>query len=301
MSKSLFIIPFLLCSYLGTSQTDDAITDSVGIKLKLIQPGSFKRENNHPVEITKAFYIGVYEVTQSQFEKVMGFNPAKYMNPDCPVVFITWNEAVEFCRKLCQSEAATYRLPTEAEWEYAARAGTEMPFPGDGQGDYAWFRENIDQQPPFKGEINDPGQKAIYEAMKKAIEARAADFQGIRIGRGTPQLVGQKKPNPWGLYDMSGNVAEYCSDWFDRNYFKVSPSKDPQGPPEPPLRDVEGLPKIPWPMKVVRGGCWYSYSAEISSSGRSLTAVDEKNEYIGFRVVREKIMDGVLIASGRNQ
>ncbi|MHC4399825.1 MAG: formylglycine-generating enzyme family protein [Planctomycetota bacterium] len=186
------------------------ITNSIGMKLVEIPAGEFTMGSDaftdakpqHRVRITKPFYLGATEVTQGQYEKVMGKNPShfKESGPDAPVENVSWDDAQEFCRKLSElaeeKEAGRrYRLPTEAEWEYACRAGSAKKYCyGDDEsrlGDYAWYDKN---------------------------------------SNGKTQQVGQKKPNAWGLYDMHGNVWERCADWYDSGYYANSPTDDPTGP-----------------------------------------------------------------------
>ena len=161
----------------------------------------------HLVTISKPFYMGVTEVTQAQYEAVMGTNPSANKGPTNPVEYVTWNDATEFCRKLSERTHRTVRLPTEAEWEYACRAGTTTRFSfGDSDralGDYAWHKGN---------------------------------------SAGTSHPVGQKKPNAWGLYDMHGNVWEWCADWYGS--YPTGPSTDPQGAASGDKR-------------VFRGRTWY--------------------------------------------
>jgi formylglycine-generating enzyme required for sulfatase activity len=184
--------------------------DGVSMDLVYIKPGSFVMggENTkdgkwecvevpkHPVTLTKGYYMGKYEVTQAQFQKIMGSNPSKAAkDPNCPADTISEQDAVEFCDKLAELTGRDTRLPTEAEWEYACRAGsTTKWFFGDDPatlGEYAWF------------EANDGGKS---------------------------HPVGQKKPNPWGLYDMCGNVCERVSDTYAKDYYAKSPKEDPTGP-----------------------------------------------------------------------
>jgi formylglycine-generating enzyme required for sulfatase activity len=150
----------------------------------------------HAVKITKGFYLGKYEVTQAQYQLITGENPSKAAtDPNCPADTIGEQGAVEFCARLAAKTGRGVRLPTEAEWEYACRAGTTTRwFFGDDPakyGDYAWFQDN---------------------------------------DGGKSHPVGQKKPNPWGLYDMYGNVCERVSDVYARDYYANSPKEDPVGP-----------------------------------------------------------------------
>jgi len=217
-------------------------TNSIGMKLVLIPPGEFQMGNDrsdksqddgsdtpqHKVRITNAFYLGVTEVTQEQYQRVMGQNPSKFEgDPQRPVETVSWEDAVEFCRRLNEMEGVTSRLPTEAEWEYACRAGSSTTFCyGDEYSaelaEYAWWDQTAG---------------------------------------GTTHPVAQKKPNAWGLYDMHGNVFEWCNDWFDRNYYKHSPSDDPPGP-DATVDDkrsmstsLENWRRNQW-HRVFRGGCW---------------------------------------------
>jgi formylglycine-generating enzyme required for sulfatase activity len=150
----------------------------------------------HEVTLTKGFYLGKYEVTQAQFEAIMGTNPSgSSKGPDFPVDTVSEQDAREFCAKLAEKTGKEARLPTEAEWEFAARAGSQTKwFFGDfpsALGEYAWFKDNAG---------------------------------------GKSHSVGQKKPNPWGLYDIYGNVCERISDTYAKNYYAQGPKVDPTGP-----------------------------------------------------------------------
>lgn len=168
----------------------------------------------HPVILTDDFLLGQFEVTQRHFHIVMGTNPSWFrrvgrgqealgwsIDPDTlPVEMVSWQDAIEFCNRLGnlteeRTAGRRYRLPTEAEWEYASRAGRSTKwFFGDDPskiGDYAWYKDN---------------------------------------GGAKSHPVGQKKPNPWGFYDIYGNVCERISDKYHKNYYSVSPAKDPTGP-----------------------------------------------------------------------
>jgi formylglycine-generating enzyme required for sulfatase activity len=161
----------------------------------------------HRVEISHPFYLGTYAVTQAQWEAVMGYNPSHFKgDPERPVEGVSWDEAQRFIEKLAAQEGVTtYRLPTEAEWEYVARAGTATVYSfGDNAvllGEYAWYSDNAG---------------------------------------GTTHAVGQRQPNDWGLYDMHGNVWEWVQDWYSRDYYQQSPRRDPPGPTQGRGRVLRG-------------------------------------------------------------
>ena len=183
--------------------------DDISMEFVYIKPGTFvmggedathgkwhgTETPKHEVTLTKGYYMAKYEVTQEQFQKIMGSNPSKASKkPKCPADNIGEGDAVDFCNKLAAMSGKSVRLPTEAEWEYACRAGTTTKyFFGDTPeklGEYAWFKDN---------------------------------------DGGSSHPVGLKKPNPWGLYDMVGNVVERVSDRYSKDYYKRSPKKDPTG------------------------------------------------------------------------
>ena len=177
-------------------------SNTLGMEFKPIIGGTFTMGDKdyapaHRVTLTKAFELGVYGVTQKQYEQVMGTNPSEYKGAQNPVDTVSWHEAVEFCRKLSalpaeQAAGRVYRLPTEAEWEYSCRGGTTTLYSfGDDEsqlGQYAWYNQNSGN---------------------------------------TTYAVGGKKPNPWGLYDMHGNEWEWCEDWY--GVYAPSASEDPMG------------------------------------------------------------------------
>ena len=173
---------------------------------KFDQQAKKEETPQHKVTITKPFYIGIYEVTQEQWLAVMGSNPSYNIGRNNPVEQVSWYDIQEFIKRLNQMEGhKRYRLPTEAEWEYAARAGTTTNyFFGDDTDkltDYAWYREN-------SGKKTHP--------------------------------VGQKLPNPWGLYDILGNVREWVQDRYGEAYYQESPEEDPQGPSTGEFRIYRG-------------------------------------------------------------
>jgi formylglycine-generating enzyme required for sulfatase activity len=194
-----------------------------GVTMKLIQipPGKFvmgspdneagrtKHEGpQREVTITNPFYLGVYDVTQEQYEAVTGENPSKFKGPTNPVEMVSWDDAADFCKKLSEKTARKVRLPTEAEWEFACRAGSKTCyFFGDDAkqlGDYAWFAGNSNSR---------------------------------------THPVGLKKPNAFGLYDMLGNVFQWCGDWYAEDYYGKGENVDPQGPADGSIH-------------VLRGGSW---------------------------------------------
>jgi formylglycine-generating enzyme required for sulfatase activity len=186
------------------------IGDGLTMEMVYIKPGTFVMGGEsttdgrfecvevpkHEVTLTRGFYLGKYEVTQAQYEAIMGTNPSRSTKaPDCPVDNVGEAEALEFCMKLAEKTGHETRLPTEAEWEYASRAGRDSKwfFGNDPSrlGEYAWFKDNADAK---------------------------------------SHPVGLKKPNPWGLYDIYGNVCERISDKYSRGYYAKSPKVDPTGP-----------------------------------------------------------------------
>ncbi len=234
-----------------------AATNSIGMKLRLIPAGEFTMgspatesdrgddETQHGVSITKPFYLGVTEVTQEQYQKVMGTNPSYFKGPQNPVEKVSWADAVEFCGKLSAMPAEktaghVYRLPTEAEWEYACRSGTTTAYGfGDDAsrlGYYGWFNGNSDSK---------------------------------------THPVGEKKPNAWGLYDMHGNVWEWCQDWGG-DY--------PSGSATDPTGATSDL------YRVRRGGGWYGNAGYCRSAGRGRGDSPEgRYDRLGFRVLRSSI------------
>jgi formylglycine-generating enzyme required for sulfatase activity len=240
----------------GSTKTDSVdrqpgkgMTNSIGMKLVYIQPGEFQMGSNdgeddekplHTVKISKGFYMGIYEITQEQYQKVMGNNPSHFKGEDnLPVETVSWDAAVEFCKKLSQKEGKTYRLPTEAEWEYACRAGTTTKFSfGEDEsrlGDYAWYRQNS-------------GSKT--------------------------HLVGTLKPNAWGLYDLHGNVWEWCQDWYATDWYSKTPAENP-------LNESYGDKK----KRILRGGGWSYLALNCRVSNRNSSNPFYRLSYFGFRVV----------------
>ena len=221
----------------------------IGMQFKLIRNGEFMMGSSegdpdtrseetpqHLVCLTKPYCFGVYEVTQTQFERVMDVNPSQSKNAHCPVDSVSWDEAMTFCQKLSELDVHfNYRLPTEAEWEYACRAGTMTRYScgNDLDARAAWTKRNSDRE---------------------------------------AHPVGQMRPNPWGLYDMHGNVHEWCLDHWKDGYGDSSPQDDPNGPPA-------------GTEHVFRGGSFAHDFKTCRSASRRHAALDYQGATIGFRVV----------------
>jgi len=252
-------------------KTEATVTNSIGMKLKLIPAGEFTMGSakspqeivrlfdldegkanyftdehpQHKVRITKSLFLGVTEVTQSQWEAVMKTRPWSGQEDvregaDHPASYVSWEDAKTFCDRLGKKEGVTYRLPTEAESEYACRAGTttEYNFGEDRSrlDDYAWCHWKVD---------------AVVEKYA--------------------HCVGQKRPNSFGLYDMHGNVAEWCQDWYGADYYAESPPHDPPGPDRGSFR-------------VFRGGCWGNDAWNCRSARRHRPGPTHRLSTMGFRV-----------------
>ncbi|WP_349999116.1 formylglycine-generating enzyme family protein [Stenotrophomonas lacuserhaii] len=264
------VIAAFACGLSATAVAADSVTtNSVGMQFVLIPAGSYRmgspdsdgearafEKPQHRVTLSRSFYLGRFEVTQAQWEAVMGSNPytqdrsnpyynlpgmaERITRPEHPAT-VSWNDAEAFIAHLNAREGQQrYRLPTEAEWEYAARAGTTTIYSfGDDARQlvpHAWFGE---------------------------------DFQ-----RGGTHPVGQKAPNPWGLYDIHGNAWEWVQDWYDPNYYARSPEVDPQGPDSGTKR-------------VVRGGSWHVTATSWRTAFRRDYEPDYRGISIGFRVLME--------------
>jgi formylglycine-generating enzyme required for sulfatase activity len=198
----------------------------------------FKREMPQHLVNLQEFYLGKYPITQEQYQAIMGKNPSNFKNnPKNPVEQVSWNDAQEFCQKLSDKTKKNYRLPSEAEWEYACRAGTQTRYYfGDDEKllwEYAWYNEN---------------------------------------SGGKTHPVGQKKPNNWGLFDMHGNVWEWCEDGWHDNY-KNSPKNGTA------WNDNHSQTKA----RVTRGGSWFYDPRDCRSAYRG--HFDNRYFNLGFRVV----------------
>jgi formylglycine-generating enzyme required for sulfatase activity len=273
---------------------------SIGLEMSLVPAGTMMLgspdgesgrkadEKLHRVQMTRSFLLGTYEVTQEEWARVMRTvpswfgpeGPGKDKVPDGafnrhPVERVTWYDAIEFCNKLSAMDGfqpyykladvvregasikaakvtiaggSGYRLPTEAEWEYACRSGTTTPF-------------------HFGAGSN--GQKANVKGM--TFTGYGGTVRGPDLQRTAP--VGNYEPNPWGLCDMHGNVAEWCWDWYRGEYYGEGPERDPAGPETGHQR-------------VARGGSWMLNETSSRSAARGLQTPDESKEHTGFRVAR---------------
>jgi formylglycine-generating enzyme required for sulfatase activity len=185
----------------------ERITNELGMKFVKIPAGTFLMGDGEPiakhqVTLTQPFYLQVTEVTQEEWESVMGSNPSAFSGcPTCPVEGISWEEVQGYVSALEEVSTGSYRLPTEAEWEYATRAGLDSLH--------------------FFGEY-DPGELERYAWCHETQTNPGLDF--------LTHPVAQKLPNQWGLYDVLGNVYEWVQDWSDWSYYSEEPKTDPQGP-----------------------------------------------------------------------
>jgi formylglycine-generating enzyme required for sulfatase activity len=245
------------------------VRNSIGIELKLIPSGTFTmgqkggetNETPHKVTLTKPYYMGVYPVTNAQWKRVMGNVPSEWKDADRPVERVSWNDVVEFCRKLSalpeeQNAGRVYRLPTEAEWECACRAGTTTPYSfGElEEGEFCW-----------DGEDDDGNAIGGTEKTSNFFDYGWCEENSEKCTR----PAGMKKPNPWGLFDMHGNVREWCYDWYDD--YRNSAVTDPQGPSN-------------GSMKVIRGGSWNNAAGRCGSVSRFAVDPSVRHNEVGFRL-----------------
>lgn len=220
------------------------------------------------------FYMGQTEVTQALWKTVMGDNPSYFNGENLPVEMVSWDDVQEFIKKLNQMTGRTFRLPTEAEWEYAARGGESTSL---------YTGENI----RISGVINSPnldklawyggncGQDYTYRAgcdVSKGWDISDWDEKQYNDSKGGTHPVGLKQPNRYGLYDMLGNVWEWCSDWFGKDYYSNGFQTNPKGPSLGSYR-------------VIRGGSWDSYACCCRVADRCYISPDYRDQYIGFRLV----------------
>ncbi len=224
--------------------------NGVKLELVLIPAGEFmmglpdsdkigfdSEKPQHRVRITKPFYLGKYLVTQEQWKAVTGNNPSYFQGPKNPVETVSWDDCQKFLEKLyAKVGGGKFRLPSEAQWEYACRAGSKTRY---------WFGDN---------------------------ESKLGDYAWYFANSGSkPHPVGEKKPNAWGLYDMHGNIWEWCQDWYDGGYYANSPTDDPTGPTTGSVR-------------VYRGGHWYGLARDCRSASRDARGPGDHLGILGLRV-----------------
>jgi len=195
----------------------------------------------HRIQISKPFYMSKYEVTQEQYYIVSKYKSSRFKQEGGPVENVSWDQADRFCRKLSGMKGDTYRLPTEAEWEYACRASSQGRF-------YFGF---------------DPTYSKIEQYAWYSVNSNSSTHP-----------VGEKKPNSFGLYDMHGNVSEWCGDWYASDYYRQSKTVDPHGP-------LHGK------SRVLRGGSWFHRARDCRSANRSNLEPIYIRNYVGFRIVLE--------------
>ena len=269
----LALIAGVLAEYALTvksyQQGEDRVIEMNGVKmtLKYVKAGTFTMgspssekdrydsESQHRVTLTKDYWLGETEVTQEQYKAVMGRNPSYFSKGGkYPVETVSWKDAMAFCKRLTKAERANgnlpdgyeYTLPTEAQWEYACRAGTTTPF---SFGSTLNYRANYDGNYPY-GNV---GKDRYLECTAE---------------------VGSYAPNDWGLYDMHGNVEEWCRDWYGD--YPGGAVTDPQGPSSGSDR-------------VIRGGSWLNRAVECRSASRSLNGPSYRNNHNGFRVALSSV------------
>ncbi len=252
-----------------------------------LKADAFQNEHpQHPVWIKRPFFLGAYHVTRGQFQRFVdatGYktdaekdgkggtgwsvdkferkpeftwrNPGFTQTDEHPVLIVSWDDAMQFCRWLSRKERAEYRLPTEAEWEYACRAGTTTRW---------WCGDNAEALTKVAN-VADATLKAASSRWKYTI--RGSD------GYAFTSPVGSFRPNRFGLYDMCGNAFQWCADWYDAKYYDISPTDDPKGP-------------LGGTLRVLRGGSWSFLPASSRSSSRLHVAPGLRSAIAGFRVVR---------------
>jgi len=213
------------------------------------EEGRCENELQHEVTLTKGFWIGVCPVTQEQWLSVMGSNPSYFPDFTRPVDTVSWQEAIEFCENLKEKMGLGVRLPTEAEWEYAARGGTATP--------YYWGHDLNGRQANCDGTYPcGVSQMGPYLARTSAVGTYAEGY-----------------PHPWGLLDMLGNVWEWCMDWYDAEFFLRCPKYDPV------CMDGEKN------YLVLRGGCWHDDAKYARAACRSRSGQTRRIRFYGLRVV----------------
>jgi formylglycine-generating enzyme required for sulfatase activity len=270
-AKNVSIICLLSITVIITSFSasvygfEKTYTNTLGMEFVLIPPGTFimgsppnephrgSSELWHQVIISKPFYMQTTELTVKQWHSIMGRRMMiSQKGPDnIPVTRVSWFDCMKFVKRLNKLGQGKYRLPTEAEWEYAARAETSTA--------YSWG-DTIDCE------------KAMYGNNSLKDDECQLYYRSIGLEMDHPAPVKTYNPNPWGLYDMHGNVWEWCMDWYGD--YKKNPATDPRGP-------ESGT------MRIRRGGSWFKYGQSCRSANRSFGHPATRYRTTGFRLVRE--------------
>jgi formylglycine-generating enzyme required for sulfatase activity len=249
ISKEMAPTGFTVISSSSSPEPEKKPQNMVWIEGGTFMMGSENGENTekpaHKVTVN-GFYMDKTDVTQEEYNSVMRNNPSHFKDcPECPVEEISWDEAKKYCEKVNK------RLPTEAEWEYACKAGstTKYYWGNEMNGEYAWYEANSEKM---------------------------------------THPVGQKKPNSFGLYDMIGNVREWCNDWYDENYYSNSPLQNPKGPmqkPKSPMQNPKGPIEDTYHYRVLRGGYWNGRD-NMRCACRDGYLPAYRNDGVGFRCVQ---------------
>ncbi|MCX7047555.1 MAG: formylglycine-generating enzyme family protein [Candidatus Sumerlaeota bacterium] len=235
-NKGFMMPPQIYVEDLG----DGVNLEMIWIPAGTFQMGSEEDDNQKPIHAVEldGFWLGKYPVTQAQYMTVIGSNPSCFDGANNPVERVSWDDATKFCEKISQKTGKIYALPSEAQWEYACRAGSQGKYCfGDSWnslGKYAWFIGNSKEQ---------------------------------------THPVGQKKANTWGLFDMHGNVWEWCADWHDQEYYAQSPKRNPTGPAHGTAR-------------VLRGGSWDFFPDGCSAARRRSRGPADRDRSFGLRLAR---------------